>query len=823
MKKIYLFLAMLMGGVTTQAQTCNTTISTFPHIQDFESSTAGAPGTLPTGWTTSPTSGYRWEIQDGPVTSLNTGPATDHTTGAAGGKYPYTESSSGSTGADAMLISPCFNITSLTTPGFDFWYHMYGATMGSMEIQISSDTGATWTTVFTLTGEQQTASSDPWIKKTISLAGYTGTVQVRFRGIRGTSFTSDMAIDDFKIYNIPPNDAGVVAINTPTSPVNPGVSVPVSVTLKNFGGSNLTSATVGYSVDGTVVLNNHSFTGNLTGNQTSSPITLGNTTFTAGTHTLKAWTSSPNGATDGDMSNDTTTVHIIACSSLSGTYTIDKNSAASATNFQSVALAAQALTSCGISGPVTFNVVANSGPYNDQVVLTSIPGTSATNTVTFNGNGNSIVNAPSGNYLGIISLDDADYVKFDNFILTLDAAASAGLGVQLMNQADHNTISNTTINLPLTVTSSAVSGIIAGANVSTAGNNTNNSKFENNTINGGYYAIRLNGPTGSTGAIGNQILNNTIQDNYIYNIYLSNQENALVEGNDISRPTRSSVSSFYGVYMTGTSKNNVINANRFHNSHGGASSVTGAAYVIYLSSTDAPSGSENIISNNLIYDIGTNGTIYALYNIGSNGAHYFHNTIDLSNPNSTGTVRGLYQTTSASNVKFQNNIVTITAASSGVKTGLYFNTAASAITSNNNVLYVPVGNVGYKSGAQTTLADWQSAASSDANSVSVDPMYLDVAAGNLKPTNSTVNNIGALVGVTTDITGATRSTTAPDPGAYEFTPPANDAGITAIITPTSPVSPGVSQPVEVTIKNFGLSNLTSATINWSIDGTAQTP
>src|SRR5690606_14911997 len=52
---------------------------------------------------------------------------------------------------------------------------------------------------------------------------------------------------------------------------------------------------------------------------------------------------------------------------------------------------------------------------------------------------------------------------------------------------------------------------------------------------------------------------------------------------------------------------------------------------------------------------------------------------------------------------------------------------------------------------------------------------------------------------------------------------AADAGISAITSPTGSVTPGVSQPVTVTLQNFGTMPLTSATINWSVNGVAQTP
>ena len=160
--------------------------------------------------------------------------------------------------------------------------------------------------------------------------------------------------------------------------------------------------------------------------------------------------------------NDTTILQLISCAPLAGNYTINKNNPTAGTNFQSIADATQRLNSCGVSAPVTFTVAAGTGPYNEQVEIRNIPFASATNTVTFEGSGNT-VSATPGAKPGIFVLNGAKYVKLNNFVITLDAAATTGWGVQLMNAADYNTISNNTINLPLTSTSSNINGIVAGA------------------------------------------------------------------------------------------------------------------------------------------------------------------------------------------------------------------------------------------------------------------------------------------------------------------------------------------------------------------------
>src|SRR5690606_40057741 len=79
--------------------------------------------------------------------------------------------------------------------------------------------------------------------------------------------------------------------------------------------------------------------------------------------------------------------------------------------------------------------------------------------------------------------------------------------------------------------------------------------------------------------------------------------------------------------------------------------------------------------------------------------------------------------------------------------------------------------------------DWSSdVCSSD---LSANPQFANRATGNLTPSSGAANNIGAAVtpAVTDDITGAARPTTGQDPGAYEFTPAANDVGVIAIVSP----------------------------------------
>ncbi|HSI89701.1 MAG TPA: T9SS type A sorting domain-containing protein [Adhaeribacter sp.] len=612
-----------------------------------------------------------------------------------------------------------------------------------------------------------------------------------------------------------PTDAAMVGVTAPTSPVTPGVA-PVTVEFRNFGTTSFTNATLGYSVNGTVIANNVPWTGTLASLATASHTFSPGHNFAPGNNEICAWIKVTG---DNNAINDSTCTTVIACNAISGTFTIDKNAPVSATSFQSFADALQALNSCGVSGPVTFNVAANSGPYNEQVTLNNILGTSATNTITFNGNGNKIAFANSTANRAVIRLDGASHITFDNFLI--DATdATYGWGVHFQNGADNNTISNNTITIASTSTTEANSvGVVFSGSTTTvtsSGNTGSNNVVSGNTITGGFKGIHLQS---SGAATNNELVNNTIKDFYSMGIEVANANATLVEGNDISRPARTAVTTFYGIYLTTGSVNTTISKNRIHNTHGAATSLTGAVYPIYITASDAVAGAENVIKNNLIYNMNGNGTLYALYNSNSDGAHYYHNTVALENANSTGTVRGVYQTGAATNIKIVNNIFSIAAGASGVKTGLYFGTATSAITSNNNVLFVN-GNTGYYSGIQATLADWKAANSGayDQNSVSADPQFTSVATGNLMPTNAAINNIGQPApAVTTDIAGLARNPNSPDPGAYEFMNSPNDVGISAITSPNSVCGLTAQEVVTVVITNFGTLPQSNIPVSYTIN------
>ena len=137
----------------------------------------------------------------------------------------YLETSGGANGSSKNLRSGDIDVSTLTTPYVEFYYHMYGAAMGTLALDVR-DPVLGWTNdIIILTGQQQTSGADPWKKIGAVLpAGYDSIVRFRFRGIRGTSFTSDMSVDDFSVIEAPacpdPSSLGVAATTARTlSPI----------------------------------------------------------------------------------------------------------------------------------------------------------------------------------------------------------------------------------------------------------------------------------------------------------------------------------------------------------------------------------------------------------------------------------------------------------------------------------------------------------------------------------------------------------------------------------------------------------------------------
>lgn len=141
-----------------------------------------------------------WRTNSGSTPSNQTGPAFDHTTTNTSGNYLYLEASGDCNELSAMLVSPCIDLTASTDPTLSFWYNMYGADMGSLHVDVFD--GESWVldVMTAISGNQGTQ----WQLEEVSLSAFNGDIiNIRFRGITGDDFRSDMAIDDIMIQQPP--------------------------------------------------------------------------------------------------------------------------------------------------------------------------------------------------------------------------------------------------------------------------------------------------------------------------------------------------------------------------------------------------------------------------------------------------------------------------------------------------------------------------------------------------------------------------------------------------------------------------------------------
>jgi len=144
---------------------------------------------------------YSWSRRSGSTPSSSTGPA-----GAADGDYyVFTEASSHYNKTFAMQNT--FNFSSMSAPKMTFNYHMYGSNMGTLQVDIFD--GTIWLlNVWSKTGQQQTSTSSPWGNAEIDLAAFGGKtgIIIRFVGLTGSAYKSDMAVDNIRISSTAPAD-----------------------------------------------------------------------------------------------------------------------------------------------------------------------------------------------------------------------------------------------------------------------------------------------------------------------------------------------------------------------------------------------------------------------------------------------------------------------------------------------------------------------------------------------------------------------------------------------------------------------------------------
>ncbi|KAI8477725.1 hypothetical protein Bbelb_445450, partial [Branchiostoma belcheri] len=148
------------------------------------------------GYVQDETDQLQWTRQQGGTPSAGTGPSADHTLGTDAGHYMYMETSSDgvplSEGDAARLLSPRYPPT--TSMCLTFFYHMYGANIGSLRVYVKQ------TGTLTLTWSKSGSLGDMWYMAIAPLVT-DDEFQIVFEAARGNGAFGDIAIDDVAIVN----------------------------------------------------------------------------------------------------------------------------------------------------------------------------------------------------------------------------------------------------------------------------------------------------------------------------------------------------------------------------------------------------------------------------------------------------------------------------------------------------------------------------------------------------------------------------------------------------------------------------------------------
>ncbi len=339
---------------------------------------------------------------------------------------------------------------------------------------------------------------------------------------------------------------------------------------------------------------------------------------------------------------------------MSGNYTIDPAAAASTTNFTSWTTFATAWNAANIAGPVTVSVKASSNIGLNAITLNANGGSSATNTLTIDGNATTLTFTGAN---AALRLNGTDYVIVKNMTIENNNASTPG-GVWITNQADYNDFNGVNIFLSgyngtssatyyYAVSTSLTSAMSNGSLATGAtGQPGSYNRIRNCTMytqsggSGPYTAVGLNGNTANytTVAQNNSVEGCVIRNFYYYAVFMQYPNGNQVLNNDISRLNATSGGSttlyaIYENYPNASSRDNLVNGNNIHDlPFVGATTSTTNLSTFYGIALNYPTGNasyEVIADGNLIKNVAyLTGSRYVFYVYYPVYTDVLNNTVD---------------------------------------------------------------------------------------------------------------------------------------------------------------------------------------------------
>ncbi|MGE5682659.1 MAG: beta strand repeat-containing protein [Bacillota bacterium] len=391
---------------------------------------------------------------------------------------------------------------------------------------------------------------------------------------------------------------------------------------------------------------------------------------------------------------------------------------------------------------------------------------------------------------------------------SLTLTASSGPAVQFSAYAVNNTITKTT----LTGGGSAVIYFYDGSGTYTK--NCSNNTISNCIIGGSATihptaGIYMGSWATASAGTNNVIDNNTIKDFAQNGIHLDrNYSNTTISNNQIYHTFAQSANYIYGIFMDlAVGATNIFN-NKIYNLRAGTTNALNSSMIGIFYRSGGGADVLNINNNIISMDAGfTNPAIYNFNAIelgGTGTSNVYYNSIYMGGSGVTsGNSAGLSRTNGT--VNFKNNAVynarSFSSPSQYNKNYAIRSTNLTNFVSDNNLLFAngtssALGYIGATNGVggseYATLSSWSTATGRDLFSFSQDPGYsslTELTPDAANPSAYVLNGNGApIVSVSKDISGNLRNTALSagptDIGAYEFTPEASAAPISAVQTGT---------------------------------------
>ncbi len=390
--------------------------------------------------------------------------------------------------------------------------------------------------------------------------------------------------------------------------------------MKNFGTAALTSATINFSINGTVAE-----TVNWTGNLASfavDTVTLGLFPLVSGDG-LIAISSMPNGVAENPASawNDFSTIASLEAG-LSGIRT----NGGTTPDYATFGDALTAMNTYGLCGAVIFDV--RDGIYNEQLNIDAANiATDATNNVTFrseNGDASLVTLSFTGTVIAnnfVVKLVGADYITFEDLILE-NTGATYGQVVVVQGGAEMNTFERCYIHTIASNSTSTNSAVIYSPSGSLDHGNT----FMDNKIEGGSYGAYCYGSGTTSLENGTVFSGNEFLNNYYYGAYCYYQNAPVVVGNKLGGDSPYTGSRFALAF------NYCDNGFVCEDNVNSGTATSGWIYGLYILNSDATSASHASIANNMV-QVGkavNTATMYGLYTSNDGYTDVYHKSVFVS-------------------------------------------------------------------------------------------------------------------------------------------------------------------------------------------------